>query len=168
MAASQPPPPDIPAIVNFVGSLFAILGIPLTFWRIRRTNKAVDKTERTIANFQVLRLLPLLGSHEVQLDAAVNEGDRDAAVQAVLEWKSAANRLRGLLAVKEHDEFRDQLKKAVELASVAKGQLSTLKTVSSVTIERNTREFRAAAGSISNEADVLETRLSSRSSGGIE
>jgi hypothetical protein len=168
MAASQPPP-DIPGIVNFVGSLFAILGIPLTFWRIRRTNKAVDKTERTIANYQVLRLLPQLGTFEVQLDAAVNAGERDAAVTALIEWKSAANRLQGLLAgMKEHDEFRGELKSAVALASTAKQQLGTMKTFSGSTIERHTRDFRASATNISNEADVLETRLSSRTSGGLE
>jgi hypothetical protein len=168
MAAPEPQT-DWAAILNFVASIVAIVGIPVTVYRTWRTNKAVEKSEKTIARYQILRLLPTLGNAQIRIDAAVDSGAHTDLLEALGAWKSSANKVQGLLAdMKDNQQFKDELRDAVKLASTALSDLRAAKIRTPSSMERHTREFRLAATNLSNAADVLETRLSTRSTGGLE
>ena len=149
------------------GSAVSILGVPFAVYRILRTHEIVRATERHLASQELIRLLPELRSAEVRIDAAIADGERETAISSLLLWRSHANRLQGLLADDvEHAALVAALRTSVSLASDAKNALVKMKPPTPEAVERATRAFRSHAAHVSDDADILETRLSTRMPGG--
>jgi hypothetical protein len=178
-------------VLDNLASLIAIFGVPFTIVTVLRTQSAVNATERFLGGQQALRLLPELRAIEAELDRCVATGRKDDAIEQLLRWRTTANRLQGLLLIPpEVSMLRrftswvkrsrtavpnagliEELKASVALASTAKTALVQVKepppggTPVKDSLESVTRAFRRKATEVSNAADILETMLSSRTSG---
>ena len=63
-----------------LASLITIAGIPFTIYRVLKTERTIKATEERLTRYQLLTTLPSLRQHERALDAAIQQGDRNAAV----------------------------------------------------------------------------------------
>jgi hypothetical protein len=123
--------------LGVVASIATIIGLPPTFWRVVRTGQVVAETERRINVQQLLTLLPALRIAELGLDRATAAIDRNQAVDHIVAFRTAANRLRGLLADDPgHRDLSRQLQEAVASASQTAMILADLKTPTGTTSRR--------------------------------
>jgi hypothetical protein len=136
-----------------------VVGVPIAIWRVLKTENAVRETEIHLGHYQILTLMPQLIRIEALLDTSVQRGDRDEAIRGLVDWKTAANRLRGFMAETHPDSTFDKLlRTSISQASAAKQNLLRTPTPN---LRGATEGVRVSVGAVTDYSGNLEARLMS-------
>lgn len=144
-------------ILGILGSFMALVGVPVAIWRVLRTEATIKQTEAHLGHYQILTLMPQLVRIEALIDTSVQRDDREEAIRSLVDWKTAANRLRGFMDTTNPDQDFDRLlRKSISQVSATKRAL--IRTPAPP-LAGATEAVRASIGSVTDYSGGLEARL---------
>lgn len=147
-----------------VGVLITVAGFTITIWQILRTaraseatRKAVQSTEARMALNHILVVIPQLRILEQDLDRAIEDGDRLAAMRALGSYSYVVSEVSGLLG--EQDVMDAETVERLKSSAVAAGQAKSRLLDSANTMPKSaTREFRQDLAEVATALNALVGR----------
>ena len=153
-------------IVNGAGLFVSVIGFALTIWQLVRTARAteatkiaVERTERRMAQNHLLVLLPQFRVLESELDFAVSDEDRKAAMKVLASYAQIASQVAGLLDGRGgvDEGLVHKLERASRDASLTKARIIN---EPSRNVKQLTRDFRSTTADLAAYIGSLASKFS--------